>query len=497
MADQPFWNPSDKDTGCTLSAGDRMAFQAASNAGSVRSTAALSAGKWYIELDFGGSAAVNSDRHRCGVANGSANIGGAAGDDANAWVIQGNGQKRTNNGASAYGNVVDNPLRIAIDLDNGKIWFGESTTTWFASGDPAAGTGEAFSGLSGSLYLIFGGSNTTGSKIGTLLDVASYTGSPPSGFTAGWGVSATTYNQSITATSTVTASIRRTVNKFLSGSTTASGAIIKRISKFCSATSIVTGSVLKTVSKTIAAASTVSATLATAILRPVVMVATSAASASMQRTVAKILSAATTADALVQKIVSTTLTATASTTAALLRAFAITMTATSGTTAAIVRIVEKTVTATASTTSTISRIVAYGVTMTATSTVTATLATIRLFTMVMAATSAVTASMTRTISITLTAAISAFAKPIQWVASMYAAIRGDKPNWNQCARCLKSMRPNKLLRQMEYRGPRLVWTGLYVCNLCEDKPQPQNITPRKIGGDPRPVPNARPRRTDS
>lgn len=494
MADQPRWNPADKDSGCTLSAGDRTAVQVASNAGSVRSTAPLSSGKWYVELDFGGSASISTDRHRCGVANGSASISGAAGDDANAWVIQGNGQKRTNNGAAAYGNQIDNPLRIAIDLDNGKIWFGEGTTTWFASGDPAAGTGEAFSGLSGPLYLIFGGSNTTGNKIGTLLDVASYGGTPPAGFTAGWGVSATTYNQSLTASSTVTAAIRKTTNKFQTATSTVTGSIRRTVSKFVTVTSTVSAVVFKTVSKALTVTSAVTATLAKIALRPVVMVATSTASALMQRTTSKFATATSTVDAAIQKVVGKTLAATSTVTATLIKAFGLTLAATSAASASISRTTHKFLSATSTTTAALSRLVAFGVTLTATSTVTATLATIRLFTMVMTATSAVTASMTRTVSITLTATISAFAKPIQWVASMYAAIRGDKPNWNQCARCLKSVRPNKLRQQMEWRGERLVPTGLYVCAACEDQPQPQNITPRHIGGDPRPVPNARPRR---
>lgn len=72
------------------------------------------------------------------------------------------------------------------------------------------------------------------------------------------------------------------------------------------------------------------------------------------------------------------------------------------------------------------------------------------------------------------------------------AIRGDIPNWNQCARCLKSMRPNALLRQNQRVGSTVIWTGLYVCSDCLDPIHPQDRQPRVMGGDPRPVPNARP-----
>lgn len=105
----------------------------------------------------------------------------------------------------------------------------------------------------------------------------------------------------------------------------------------------------------------------------------------------------------------------------------------------------------------------------------------------------VTAYVVKRARIRLIATSSVVARIVKAVANFWPT-RGDKPNWNQCARCLKPTRPNKLLRQMEYVGQRQQWTGLYVCNLCLDDPHPQKITPRTIGGDPRPVPNARPRR---
>jgi hypothetical protein len=434
MAQQPLWSSTDKDSDIVLSNGDRTATIGAFGVGAVRSTVGVAAGKWYVEI------VKNLRFPHCGIATAAHSLAVRPGYSAVSWSLNWNaGNKVTNSAETAYGStVVDNDVvMMAYDAAAGKIWWGKNGT-WFASGDPGAGTNEAFSGISGTIYLAWGSAAGAGDRQGTITVVGSYVYSPPSGFVSGWGYT----EQSLTATSTVSASIAKTAHKYLTAAAVATTASMQRtISKFLVGTSTVTGTVQKVVSLTMAATSTVSA--------------------------------------------------------AILKMYAVTLAATSATTSTISRTTHKFLSATSATTSTISRIVAYGVTMTATSTVTATLATIRLFTMVMAATSAVTASMTRTISITLTAAVSAFAKPIQWVASMYAAIRGDKPNWNQCARCLKSMRPNKLLRQMEYRGPRLVWTGLYVCNLCEDKPQPQNITPRKIGGDPRPVPNARPRRTDS
>lgn len=85
---------------------------------------------------------------------------------------------------------------IAVDIDAGKIWWGKNGS-WFASGNPSAGTGAGFSGLSSSLALLFGANSGSGTKVGTLTEIASYAYSPPSGFTAGWGGgTGSTYDES-------------------------------------------------------------------------------------------------------------------------------------------------------------------------------------------------------------------------------------------------------------------------------------------------------------
>ena len=132
--------------------------------------------------------------------------------------------------------------------------------------------------------------------------------------------------------------------------------------------------------------------------------------------------------------------------------------------------------------------------MSASVTLTASMLAPALFSRALTASIDLSASMRRTIAKNLSVALPAIAKPLRWVAQQYAAFRNDKPNWNQCPRCSRRVRPNQMHRQMEYRGPRLVWTGLHVCKSCIDEPQPQEIWPRKTGGDPRPVLLARPRR---
>ena len=49
-------------------------------------------------------------------------------------------------GTFSNGNIA----MIAIDMDNGKIWFGKDGT-WAASGNPSAGSGEQYSNLTGTI----------------------------------------------------------------------------------------------------------------------------------------------------------------------------------------------------------------------------------------------------------------------------------------------------------------------------------------------------------
>ena len=119
MADQPLWSTTDKDTGATISDGGRTCTQAASNAGATRSTVGLTSGKWCVQIDLTTSTDTGL---RCGVANSSASITIAPGGDANGWVVRGDGLKVTNGNQSAYGNSIDNPLCIAVDVGAGIVW---------------------------------------------------------------------------------------------------------------------------------------------------------------------------------------------------------------------------------------------------------------------------------------------------------------------------------------------------------------------------------------
>ena len=78
----------------------------------------------------------------------------------------------------------DDILSIALDLDNGKIWYAKNGTWLGTSADPAAGTGASATGISGTFVPVFAeGNNTTGTWLANFGQRAfEYT--PPSGFKA-------------------------------------------------------------------------------------------------------------------------------------------------------------------------------------------------------------------------------------------------------------------------------------------------------------------------
>lgn len=151
----------------TLANGNLDVANSASAWRSFSGTHGVSSGKWYWEATqtgtVGGSNATligiaeynEADFSRLAV---TTKIGPAAGGYAfENWT----GNKRDpSETSSSYGSAVTSGqiVGVALDLDNAKIWF-SINNTWQASGDPAAGTNEAFASLpavewcpAGSLY---------------------------------------------------------------------------------------------------------------------------------------------------------------------------------------------------------------------------------------------------------------------------------------------------------------------------------------------------------
>ena len=126
-----------------------------SSGGSVISTFGFSSGKWYWEVELDSQvnytqlAGVIKESKMESALLTSFNVG--ANDGGWGYFLQGNSDNgkafHNNTASSAYTTMsAGNILSIAVDSDNGKIFFGVNGT-WVNSGDPAAGSNEVYSGL--------------------------------------------------------------------------------------------------------------------------------------------------------------------------------------------------------------------------------------------------------------------------------------------------------------------------------------------------------------
>ena len=111
-------------------------------------------GKWYYEAK---RVTGNSAYPFMGVFNADGTMGGYLGDTVDGWSILmegGDSGEWRNDGTlsgTSVGAFADDDIgMVAIDMDNGKIWFGRNGT-WGDSGDPSAGSGEQYSNLTGTI----------------------------------------------------------------------------------------------------------------------------------------------------------------------------------------------------------------------------------------------------------------------------------------------------------------------------------------------------------
>jgi hypothetical protein len=137
-------NPLRMGSVITASAGN-LQFSSSSGNSFCPSTIGVTSGKWYCEIFMtsAGTAAVP------GIVNENATTASYPGGNTNGYGYFYDGQKYTNGAGSAYGNsyTTNDIIGIALDLDNGRVWFSKNGT-WQASGDPVAGTNAAFTGIS-------------------------------------------------------------------------------------------------------------------------------------------------------------------------------------------------------------------------------------------------------------------------------------------------------------------------------------------------------------
>jgi hypothetical protein len=178
----PTWNPADMGSNLTLSNGNLTVSKVSNQWRSVRAIedGAYTSGKWYWEVLI-----VNGGTHHLtGSCDGNITMSGPISTSADGYAYRSAGEKCNNAACSGYGDTytTNDVIGIALDMDSGKIWFAKNNV-WQAGGNPAAGTGEAFSGITAKQYIA---TSLYSNLIVHTLRVA--TGdmdySPPSGFNA-------------------------------------------------------------------------------------------------------------------------------------------------------------------------------------------------------------------------------------------------------------------------------------------------------------------------
>ena len=160
-------------------------------AADARATFAVSSGKWYweVEADTLGQSGVN--REFIGIVGvefdiTSGSAGASFSADSSGFAFATTGQKINGGTAASYGSAFSagQYIGVALDLDNGKIYW-SINGTFQNSGDPAGGSGEAYSSISGTFAPAFAVDYGTGNS--TLIanfGQSSFQNSPPTGFKA-------------------------------------------------------------------------------------------------------------------------------------------------------------------------------------------------------------------------------------------------------------------------------------------------------------------------
>ena len=106
----------------------------------IAATMAMTSGKWYFEIktsDTNGYTtfgAIDADSLLNHIINGDAHAGDVPWDNDYGWGFDGyNGSKEHDNTQASYGSQVSlgDIIGVAVDMDNGKIWFAENNT-WYS-----------------------------------------------------------------------------------------------------------------------------------------------------------------------------------------------------------------------------------------------------------------------------------------------------------------------------------------------------------------------------
>lgn len=166
------WNPADKDSGISLSAGDLTA--TSTTGGFVRSVFSASAGKHYCELTFGGGAAGAA----VGVANASADLTWPGANTSGVMYDCDTGLVLSDATTLATGGSNPTVLGLLLDADTRKFKLTLDGVDY--------GT-EISIGFSGSIYVAGGVGSGGAASVTANFGASSFAYTVPSGYEAGFG----------------------------------------------------------------------------------------------------------------------------------------------------------------------------------------------------------------------------------------------------------------------------------------------------------------------
>lgn len=182
------WNPLNTHVDITLSNNNLTLDHDGAASARIQSWATLgrSSGKYYFEINI--DTMTTFDAPTIGIGEVTASLAGRIGDTATDWGWQDNG-RFYNSGSYSTSTALyyaSDVVQVAVDLDNGKLWFGKNNVWIGTSGqspDPATGTDPAMTGLSGTLYPGISLYELPGQFTGTF-KISDFEYTPPTGFSA-------------------------------------------------------------------------------------------------------------------------------------------------------------------------------------------------------------------------------------------------------------------------------------------------------------------------
>ena len=155
-------NPLDNDN-ITLTEGALSGISTANAHNGLGTTFGVTGGKWYWEIRSGGT----GSNYFFGMGKTTFSFISQYTNDAHnfadLWCVATDGPKANGSGEVSYGSALSSGdiLQLAFDLDNGKFYAGKNGT-YFASGDPAAGSNAAFTNVPTDEHMMPFYGNSTG-----------------------------------------------------------------------------------------------------------------------------------------------------------------------------------------------------------------------------------------------------------------------------------------------------------------------------------------------